>query len=89
MFSFFSLGHLGVCAKSLQSSPTLQPCGRQPASFLCPWNSPGRNTGVGCHSLLQGIFPTQGQDRTPASTSPASAGRFFTTSATFRLLVGV
>ena len=26
---------------------------------LCPWNSPGQNTGVGCHSLLQGIFLTQ------------------------------
>ena len=26
----------------------------------CPWDSPGKNTGVGCHSLLQGIFPTQG-----------------------------
>ena len=26
----------------------------------CPWHSPGKNTGVGCHSLLQGIFPTQG-----------------------------
>ena len=25
----------------------------------CPWNSPGKNTGVGCHALLQGIFPTQ------------------------------
>ena len=25
-----------------------------------PWDSPGKNTGVGCHSLLQGIFPTQG-----------------------------
>ena len=32
----------------------------QPASFLCPWDSPGKNTGVGCHFLLQGIFPTQG-----------------------------
>ena len=29
--------------------------------FLCPWDSPGKNTGVGCHSLLQGIFPTQGR----------------------------
>ena len=29
---------------------------------LCPWNSPGKNTGVGCLSLLQGIFPTQGQN---------------------------
>ena len=29
-------------------------------SLLCPWDSPGRNTGVGCHFLLQGIFLTQG-----------------------------
>ena len=28
--------------------------------LLCPWNSPGKDTGVGCHFLLQGIFPTQG-----------------------------
>ena len=28
--------------------------------LLCPWNSPGQNTGVGICSLLQGIFPTQG-----------------------------
>ena len=27
---------------------------------LCPWNSPGKNTGVGCHLPLEGIFPTQG-----------------------------
>ena len=27
---------------------------------LCPWDSPGKNTGVGCHCLLQVIFPTQG-----------------------------
>ena len=26
--------------------------------LLCPWNSPGKNPGVDCHSLLQGIFPT-------------------------------
>ena len=29
------------------------------ASLLCPWNSPGKNTGVGICSLLQGIFPIQ------------------------------
>ena len=29
---------------------------------LCPWDSPGKNTGVGCHSPLQGIFPTQGSN---------------------------
>ena len=28
--------------------------------FLCPWDSPGKNTRVGCRALLQGIFPTQG-----------------------------
>ena len=30
------------------------------ARLLCPWGSPDMNTGVGCHFLLQGIFPTQG-----------------------------
>ena len=33
---------------------------RLPSRLLCPWNSPGKDTGVGCHSLLQGIFPTWG-----------------------------
>ena len=32
------------------------------ARFFCPWGCPGRNTGVGCHALLQGIFPTQGSN---------------------------
>ena len=44
--------------------------------FLCPWDSPGQNTGVGCHALLQGIFPTQG-------LKPALAGGFFTSSTTW------
>ena len=30
-----------------------------PTGLLCPWESPGKNAGVGCHALLQGIFPTQ------------------------------
>ena len=34
--------------------------GCSPTRLLCPWDSPGRNTEVGCHALLQGIFPTQG-----------------------------
>ena len=41
-------------------SNSFPPCELQPARLLCPWDSPGKNTGVGCHSLLQGIFPTQG-----------------------------
>ena len=31
-----------------------------PTRLLCPWDFPGKTTGVGCHFLLQGIFPTQG-----------------------------
>ena len=31
-----------------------------PGRLLCPWDSPGKNTGVGCYALLQGIFLTQG-----------------------------
>ena len=33
--------------------------GLQPTRLLCPWDSPGKKTGVGCRALLQGIFPTQ------------------------------
>ena len=43
-----------------QSRPTLRPHGQYPASPLCPWNSPGKNPGVGCHFLLQGLFLTEG-----------------------------
>ena len=38
------------------------PMDRGPARLLCPWNSPGHNTGVGSHSLLQVIFLTQGSN---------------------------
>ena len=37
----------------------LWPHGLWPTRHLCPWDSPGKNTGVGCHFLLQGIFLTQ------------------------------
>ena len=36
------------------------PHGLQPTRLLCPWNSPGKDTRVGCQFLLQGIFPTEG-----------------------------
>ena len=32
----------------------------KPTRFFCPWDFPGRDDGVGCHFLLQGIFQTQG-----------------------------
>ena len=41
-------------------SDSLRPYGLWPTRLLCPWNFPGKNTGVDCHSLLQGIFLTQG-----------------------------
>ena len=41
-------------AKLLQSCPTLWPQGQQPTRLLCPQDSLGKNTGVGCHFLLQG-----------------------------------
>ena len=37
-----------------------QPHGLEPPRPLRPWDFPGMSTGVGCHFLLQGIFPTQG-----------------------------
>ena len=43
-----------------QSCPTLQPHGLWLTRLLCPWGFPGKNTRVGPHALLQGIFPTQG-----------------------------
>ena len=53
--------HVRACAKLLQSSPTLcDPMDKQPARLPCSWNSPGKDTGMGSHALLQGIFPTQG-----------------------------
>ena len=43
-----------VCVAHSVLSDSLQPHG------LWSWDSPGKNTGVNCHFLLQGIFPTQG-----------------------------
>ena len=43
-------------------SDSLLPCGLLPARLLCPWDSPSKNTGVGFHALLRGIFPTQGSN---------------------------
>ena len=48
-----------VCVCSVISS-SLWPQGLQFTRLLCPWNSPSKTAGVCCHSLLQGIFLTQG-----------------------------
>ena len=58
-----------MCAKSILFCPTLcdlvdfsTPDSSVHARLLCPQDSPGKNTEVGSHSLLQGIFPTQGSN---------------------------
>ena len=43
-------------------SDSLRPHESQHTRLLCSWNLPGKNTGVGCHFLFQGIFPTQGSN---------------------------
>ena len=60
-FLIFCLVCFMCCAVLSRSvvSDSLRPRRLQPARLLCPWDSPGRNTGVGCHALLQGIFLTQ------------------------------
>ena len=68
----FALNYCAVCLVA-QSCPTL--CNlmdSSPRGSSVYGDSPGKNTGVGCHALLQGIFPTQ---------VSCIAGRFFTISA--------
>ena len=43
-------------------SDSLWPSELLPTRVLCPWDSPGKNTGVDCHALLKGILPTQGSN---------------------------
>ena len=66
-------------------SDSLWPHGLQSTRLLCPWDSPGKNTGVGCHVLFQGIFLIDLPDILriePASPKfPEMAGVFFTTRA--------
>ena len=47
--------HCCCCCRQVASvmSNPVRPCRRQPTRLLCPWDSPGKNTGVGCHFLLQ------------------------------------
>ena len=60
---FYCIRHMhelcSVHACSVVSN-SLRPHGLQPSRLLCPWDSPGKNTGEGWYFFLQGIFPTQG-----------------------------
>ena len=71
---------LRTLALNEQSESLLVVCDSlQPHELYSPWNSPGQNTGVGSFSLLQGIFPTQGSNPSPAlqadSLSAESQGK--------------
>ena len=52
-----------VCSVASVVSDSLWPYGLSLARLLCPWDSPGKNTGVSCHFLLQGIFPIKGSNQ--------------------------
>ena len=62
--SFFGNPWWGACVLVDQLYLTIlfDPTDQGPTRLLHPWDSPGKNTGVGHHSLLQGIFPTQGSN---------------------------
>ena len=51
-----------ACSVPSLVSNSLWPHGLHPTRLLCPWDFPGKNTGVGYHALLQGIFLTQGSN---------------------------
>ena len=58
--SFTSFARPCCCYLVTKSCLTLlRPHELQPARLLYPWDFPGKNTGMGCHVLLQGIFPTR------------------------------
>ena len=59
---------------------SLRPHGRQPPRFLCPWNFPEKNTGVGCCFLIQRMFLTQGWNPCMSPASPEPAGRLIPSS---------
>ena len=66
MNTYIQIIHLYIpcccCQVASVVSDSVRPHRQQPARLLCPWDSPGKKTGVGCHFLLQGIFPTQRSD---------------------------
>ena len=67
-----SLSHVQHFATPWTAGPV------QPTRLICPWNSPGTNTAVGCHFHLQGNLPWPRDISRVAHT----AGRFFTNWAT-------
>ena len=59
-FSAFSKTQTWMCLVTQSCPPLCSPIGCSPSGSSVRGDSPGKNTGVGCHVLLEGIFPTQG-----------------------------
>ena len=67
------------CCLGSKSYPTLlQPHGLQPTRLLCPQDFPSKNTGMGCHFLLQRIFLVQDQTQSSCCVSCIAGGFFIT-----------
>ena len=71
-----------VCQVASVVSDSMRTYGLKTFRFLCPWDSLGKNNGVGCPALLQGIFLTQVLNP-HLSSLPALEDGFFTTWATW------
>ena len=56
------ISHILLKGKRESESHSVVSNSLRPLEFYSPWDSLGQNTGVGSHSLLQGIFPTQGSN---------------------------
>ena len=54
----FRIFYCTACQVASVVSDSVRPHGLQPTRLLCPWDSPGKNTGVGCHFLLHSIVHT-------------------------------
>ena len=61
IYVMFHMWAVRVLCCSVKSD-SLRTHERYPVRLLCLRDSPGKNTGVGCRALLQGIFPTQGSN---------------------------
>ena len=62
--------YAAAAAKSLQSCLTLRPHRRQPTRLPRPWDSPGKNTGVGCHFLIHQFYAIAAAAAKPLQSCP-------------------
>ena len=60
--SSWFLGKISASAAASFVSGSVWPHGLRPARLLCPWDSLGKSSRLGCHALLQGVFPTEGSN---------------------------